>query len=44
MLVQGVRPDSPEKLFVYNFSGYKGDPNDVETFLNILIFVVEYSF
>ena len=26
-----------------NFSRYKGDPSDVEMFLNLLLFVAEYS-
>ena len=30
-----------KKLIIYKFSKYKGDPNDVENFLNIFLFVVE---
>ena len=32
-----------ENVLISIFSGHKGDPNDVETFLNISLFVVEYS-
>ena len=32
-----------KNLIICNFSGFKGEPVDVETFLNILVFVVENS-
>ena len=32
-----------KNLLICNFSGYKEEPSDVETFLNILVFVVENS-
>ena len=32
-----------KNLIICNFSGYKGEPSDVETFLYILVFVVENS-
>ena len=32
-----------KNVIIFNFSGHKGDTNDVETFLNMSLFVVEYS-
>ena len=32
-----------KKLIICNFSKHTGDPSDVETFLNILLFLVDNS-
>ena len=32
-----------KKVIICNFSRYKGDPSDVETFQNILLCVGDYS-
>ena len=32
-----------KKVIICNLYRYKGDPSDIETFRNTLLFVVEYS-